>query len=119
MKNVLIILILLVSFISGCCVNGDCIEEDTTETEKFAKFLTEEGIAMAGLETCPHCIEQKEKFGSAFEHVNYHDCAIDQDWCANKGITNVPAWVFPDGNVYVGTKTIAELKELSMYYEKT
>jgi hypothetical protein len=112
--KIAIILILLVALVSGCCITGDCVD-DFSEREEFAKFLTNEGISMAGLETCPHCLEQKAEFGDAFEFVTYYDCAIERDWCSEKGISSVPAWVFPDGTVYVGSKTLDELKEMTNY----
>ena len=117
MKKILILLTLLV-FISGCCFTGDCTGE-ITETEKFAKFLTSEGISMAGLETCPHCLEQKEKFGEAFQYVDYYDCKNDMDWCSEHNIRKVPAWIFSDGTVYEGVRTLAELKEMTNYFAKT
>ncbi len=42
----------------------------------FAKCLASKQAKMYGLYWCPHCIEQKEMFGRAFQYVPYTECAI-------------------------------------------
>src|ERR1700694_373108 len=37
--------------------------------DAFARCLTERGVKMYGAWWCPHCVEQKEKFGASFEYV--------------------------------------------------
>lgn len=111
MKKLFILLGLLI-VISGC-TNSVPI----TEHDDFAKYLTSQGIAMAGTEWCPHCKAQKELFGDSFQYVDYHDCDVDSGWCVAQGVEGYPTWVFPNGQLYPGTRTIEQLKELSGYNE--
>ena len=49
----------------------------------FAKCLASKQAKMYGLYWCPHCAEQKEMFGKAFQYVPYVECAIkgsQRDW---------------------------------------
>jgi len=84
------------------------------DMENFAKYLSEQGISMAGTEWCPHCKDQKKLFGNSFQYVDYHDCELDKQWCLDHGVKAYPTWVFPDGN-YPGVKSINELKRMSGY----
>jgi hypothetical protein len=87
---------------------------ETVTNDDFAKYLTSQGVSMAGTEWCPHCKAQKQLFGDSFKYVDYHDCDLDGQWCVDHGIEGYPTWVFPDGN-YPGVKTTAQLKEMSGY----
>jgi len=111
MKKLLILLGILL-FISGC-TNG----APTTKHDDFAKYLTSEGIAMAGTEWCPHCKDQKALFGDSFQYVDYRDCDKVRDWCVAQGVEGYPTWIFPDGQLYTGIRTIEQLKSLSEYNE--
>ena len=44
--------------------------------DSFAKCLATKQAKMYGLYWCPHCIEQKEMFGEAFQYVPYVECGI-------------------------------------------
>jgi len=43
--------------------------------DSFAKCLAAHQARMYGLYWCPHCIEQKEKFGASFKYISYVECA--------------------------------------------
>jgi len=67
--------------------------------DAFAKCLAAHDAKMYGLYWCPHCIEQKEKFGDAFHYVPYVECAIkgSQEMapeCRVAGVKLFPAWQF-------------------------
>lgn len=104
----LLLIVLIVAYFMRS--NG----EPDSDVEIFAKYLSEQGISMAGTEWCSHCKAQKEMFGDAFKYVDYHDCDLDQQWCLDHGVKAYPTWVFPDGN-YPGVKSINELKSMSGY----
>jgi len=76
--------------------------------DAFAKCLTQKGITMYGLKTCPHCVEQKAMFGSSFQYVTYVECSTQQALCTSKGVTAVPAWEI-NGNIEVGVRPLADL----------
>jgi len=117
MKNWIIIgLVIIVVWVvlANTCITGNCTAE-IGENDDFAKFLTSEGISMAGTEWCPHCKEQKELFGDSFQYIDYHDCDKEMNWCVEKGVQGYPTWVFPNRELYPGTRSIDQLKELSGY----
>jgi polynucleotide 5'-kinase involved in rRNA processing len=69
--------------------------------DALARCLTERGVKMYGAYWCPHCVEQKEKFGASFEYVPYVECGIKGDLhgvsqaCKDAGIKHYPTWQFP------------------------
>ncbi len=99
--------------INNTCILGNCVE-DTTHHD-FAQYLTSEGIAMAGTDWCHYCKNQKEMFGDSFQYIDYKNCDNERSWCLDHGVQGYPTWVFPDGEIYPGVRTIAELKDLSGY----
>jgi len=86
----------------------------------LAKHLTETGAKKYGAFWCPHCYDQKQLFGKeAFAEVNYLECDSkgknpQREACMAAGIQSFPTWEI-DGKFYPGTKTLAELAELSSY----
>jgi hypothetical protein len=67
--------------------------------DSFAKCLSSKQARMYGLYWCPHCIEQKEKFGDAFRYVPYVECAIkgskeEAAECKIAGVKLFPSWQF-------------------------
>ncbi|WP_019508423.1 vitamin K epoxide reductase family protein [Pleurocapsa sp. PCC 7319] len=98
-------------------------EINTTSEEAeiaLAKHLTATGAKKYGAFWCPHCYEQKQLFGKdAFSEINYIECDNQgknpqRDVCMAAGIQSFPTWEI-DGQFYPGTKTLAELAELSKY----
>ena len=83
----------------------------------FAECLNSKGARMYGAWWCPHCAEQKELFGYAFEHVNYVECGIqgqahsENEQCKQSGIHNFPTWEFGDGSRKEGTLPLSELSQ--------
>jgi hypothetical protein len=67
----------------------------------FAKCLTAKKAKMYGLYWCPHCAEQKELFGSAFQYVQYVECGVpgtkkETEECKAAGVAHFPTWEFSD-----------------------
>ncbi len=69
--------------------------------DAFARCLTERGVKMYGAWWCPHCVEQKEKFGASFEYVPYVECGVkgnlhgQSQVCKDDNVTHFPTWQFP------------------------
>ena len=86
----------------------------------LAKHLTATGAKKYGAFWCPHCYDQKQLFGKkAFAEINYLECDPQgenpqREACLAAGIQSFPTWEI-DGKFYPGTKTLAELAELSNY----
>jgi hypothetical protein len=67
----------------------------------FARCLGDRGVKMYGAWWCPHCVEQKEKFGASFDYAPYVECGVKGDLkgqnpvCKEDGIKHFPTWQFP------------------------
>lgn len=90
----------------------------TSPYDAFAQCLTSKKVKMYGAYWCPHCQEEKESFGSAFQYVNYVECGIEgsraeQPVCKDAGVKNFPTWQFVDGTRAEGTLTLHALSEKS------
>ncbi len=75
---------------------------DSHHYDGFAKCLASKQVKMYGLYWCPHCIEQKQKFGKSFQYVPYVECAIKGSRelapeCKAAGAKNFPSWQFEAG----------------------
>lgn len=71
---------------------------DTLENsgkEKLAHCLEGKGVRIYTIASCPHCVRQKEIFGSAFSKMEHVDCSKLSSACTDAGINQVPTWVFP------------------------
>lgn len=83
--------------------------------DEFAKCVSSKGARMYGAWWCPHCAEQKELFGLAFQYVNYTECGIEgqttgmNEQCTNAGIKHFPTWQFPDGHREEGVMPLEDL----------
>jgi len=83
--------------------------------DDFARCLASKQAKMYGLYWCPHCKEQKDKFGKAFRYVPYEECAIKGSRqlapaCAAAGVKLFPSWQFGANPPKEG---VFELEELS------
>lgn len=85
----------------------------------FAKCLKDKGVVMYGAYWCPHCANQKKRFGGAgYAALNYVECDPrgvkgNPQLCLEKGIKGYPTWDFPDGTREEGEMELAELAEKS------
>jgi hypothetical protein len=68
--------------------------------DSFAKCLAGKNAKMYGLYWCPHCADQKRKFGASFRYVPYVECASEADpheltpACKVAGVREFPSWQF-------------------------
>jgi hypothetical protein len=84
--------------------------------DAFAKCLTTKQAKMYGAYWCPHCEEQKEKFGSSFQYAPYIECGIKgskgiEAVCNEAGIKRFPTWIFADGTRVEGEHELDFLSE--------
>jgi hypothetical protein len=86
----------------------------------FAKCLASKQTKMYGLYWCPHCQEQKEMFGRAFQYVPYVECAIKGSRelapaCTAAKVKLFPSWQFgenpPKEGVIPGVFPMQELSD--------
>jgi hypothetical protein len=88
----------------------------TSRLDAFAKCLTAKQAKMYGAFWCPHCEEQKEKFGSSFQYAPYVECGIKgskaiEPVCTQAGIKRFPTWIFADGTRVEGEHELEFLGE--------
>jgi hypothetical protein len=84
--------------------------------DAFARCLSSKNAHMFGAWWCPHCAEQKERFGSAFEYVAYTECSPQgqrtvNDTCKQAGVAHFPTWQFGDGSRQEGVMEFSELAQ--------
>lgn len=85
--------------------------------DAFARCLSDRGVKMYGAWWCPHCTEQKDKFGASFEYAPYVECGVkgnpkgQNPVCKDAGITHFPTWQFPPTGERV--ERVYTLEELS------
>jgi hypothetical protein len=82
----------------------------------FAQCLTDKGTKMYGAWWCPHCADQKEMFGYAFQYVNYTECSPEgqrtmNEACTKAGIKGYPTWQFADGSRVQGPQPLTVLAD--------
>jgi hypothetical protein len=88
----------------------------TSRLDAFAKCLTAKQAKMYGAYWCPHCEDQKEKFGSSFQYAPYIECGIKgskgiEPVCTQAEIKRFPTWVFADGTRVEGAHELQFLAE--------
>ena len=81
----------------------------------FAKCLSSKGVRMYGAWWCPHCADQKEAFGYAFQYVTYTECGeegkahTENAQCKQAGVKNFPTWQFADRSRNEGVLPLSDL----------
>ncbi len=111
MKKIISLLLISISIFTLAC------ERDTTY-DNFTQCLADSGTIFYGAFWCPHCQSQKELFGDSDDLLPYVECdANGKDAnpaaCTAAGVKTYPTWVFPDGNIETGTKSLKQLGEWS------
>jgi len=85
--------------------------------DALARCLADRGVKMYGAWWCPHCVEQKEKFGASFEYAPYVECGIkgqthgQSQVCKDENVQHYPTWQFPPTGERV--ERVFSLQELS------
>lgn len=84
--------------------------------DAFAQCLGDQGATFYGAFWCPHCQEQKSKFGRSEKELPYVECSLPSGQgqtqiCIDKQITSYPTWEFADGSRLTGARELSELAE--------
>jgi hypothetical protein len=82
----------------------------------FAKCVSAKGVRMYGAWWCPHCAEQKDAFGYAFQYVNYVECSPEgkrdiNEVCKQAGVKHFPTWQFADGSRTEGELPLTDISQ--------
>src|SRR5216684_4901870 len=91
-------------------------QKPVSTLDGFAQCLKAKGTRMYGAWWCPHCADQKEMFGYAFQYVNYVECSPKElrtatPECTQAGVKNFPTWQFADGSRTEGAQPLSVLSE--------
>jgi hypothetical protein len=67
--------------------------------DDFAKCVNESGATFWGAFWCPHCQNQKARFGKSAQYLPYKECSTPDgkgqtQACTDAGITTYPTWDF-------------------------
>lgn len=79
----------------------------------FAQCLTQRGMKMYGVDTCPSCQYQMSLFSNAFSYINYIRCDRQADLCVQKRIGGYPTWEDGNGNFYPGAHSLERLGQIA------
>lgn len=101
--------IVLALGVSACSAPSQPSDPETTA---LAECLTENDFSMYGADWCPHCNEQKDQFGEAFDKIDYVDCEVDEQQCQQADVQGIPMWT-DDETTVSGTQSLERLAELS------
>ncbi|MBV8475709.1 MAG: hypothetical protein JO249_11185 [Acidobacteria bacterium] len=88
-------------FLAACSLLGMILYRQRHRYDNFAKCLSARHVLMYGAYWCPHCADQKEKFGASFQYAPYIECGLpgnrrgEQQTCKDAGIQHFPTWQFP------------------------
>jgi uncharacterized membrane protein/glutaredoxin len=89
----------------------------------LAEHLSKTDAKFYGASWCPHCNEQKKKFGSSVKRIPYVECspggqqAPSAPICKEKNITSYPTWII-NGQRYTGIQELDTLAQASKYEYK-
>ena len=92
------------------------VKPGPSNLEPFAQCLGEKGATFYGAFWCPHCQRQKALFGSASKSLPYVEWSLPDgktqtQICIDKEIKSYPTWIFADGSVLTGERTLQELAD--------
>ena len=97
--------------------NNSAGENAPSPFDDFAQCLTDASVSMYGAWWCPHCKNQKDLFGSAFDSIDYIECSTAartmNQTCKDAGIQGYPTWVFGDDSRLSGEQTLETLAQKS------
>ncbi len=89
----------------------------------LAEHLSKSDAKFYGASWCPHCADQKKKFGSSVKRIPYVECspggqqAPSAPICKEKNITSYPTWII-NGQRYTGIQELDALAQASKYEYK-
>lgn len=113
MKKLLLVAFLLVSILLVWCAKQDdqsgSSGYSTAQIDQLAQCLAEKNIIMYGTDRCPHCQNQKKKFGDAFEKITFIDCDDSRIQCQAAGVQGFPTWITPDWQKYAWGQSLESL----------
>ncbi|MEI6426815.1 MAG: vitamin K epoxide reductase family protein [Pseudanabaena sp. ELA607] len=118
-SGAIVALIVITGAVGVYGVQQRLIIQGSSFAGRLATHLKETDARMYGAYWCPHCQDQKKKFGDAAKLVPYVECDPKgpdpkPELCRSKGVTGFPTWEI-GGKMYPGDRSLPELADLSNY----
>ena len=117
-KGMLVFWIILIAIVVIGVGSNVFVKKVPGKLDSFARCLKDTGTIFYGAFWCPHCQATKALFGRSAKLLPYVECSTPNGQaqlqiCIDKKITGYPTWVFPDGSILTGERTLAELSTAS------
>jgi disulfide bond formation protein DsbB len=111
-----ILILLFISSILGIYVYVQGMPPPAHKYDTLAQCIDHTSTTFYGAFWCPHCAEQKTKFGTGAQYLPYIECSLPSgsgqtQVCIDNNVKNYPTWVFPDGSRLVGVQTPSTLSQ--------
>ncbi len=115
----LVALVVITGAVGVYAVQQRMIVQSSSFAGRLAIHLTNTDAKMYGAYWCPHCQDQKKKFGDAAKLIPYVECDpkgpdAKPELCRSKGVTGFPTWEI-GGKMYPGDRSLSDLADLSNY----
>lgn len=94
---------------------GDAPKAEDPQIRALAVHIAKSGAKMYGAFWCPHCKEQKARFGASADRLPYVECspngqnAPQSSECASMGIQSYPTWIINGKRI----EEVLDLKKLA------
>lgn len=116
MKKLLVVIMLVVAVVvAGCSKTAESVDDSgytPEQVQALAQCLTDKWITMYGTTRCPHCQNQKKRFGDSADLITFIDCDESRIQCQAAGVQWFPTWITPDGQKYSWDQPLASLAEI-------
>ena len=115
-KGVLIFWLVVLALIIAGVGTSLTLNSGPGKLDGFAQCIKDSGTIYYGAFWCPHCQATNKMFGKSKALLPYVECSTPDGQsqtqiCKDKGINGYPTWVFPDGSVLTGERTLQELAD--------
>lgn len=113
-QKIALLILLGISALLGLYVYTQGLPPPAHLYDELAQCISHTSTTFYGAFWCPHCAEQKTKFGTGAQYLPYVECSLPSgsgqtQVCIDNSIKNYPTWVFSDGSRVVGVQTPAQL----------
>lgn len=115
LRRKIVIAVVITAAFAGAFYLG--LRKRNSRYDAFAQCTKARGARMYGAYWCPHCAEQEDAFGSAFQYVNYVECGVKGDVhaqseaCKLAEVKHYPTWEFADRSRFEGKQSFQFLSE--------
>jgi len=107
--SVIIIVVALVLLVLGLWYFSAAVPSPYANLPQFASCIANSKATMYGAYWCPHCQNEKARFGTSFKFVPYVECTQEVAKCTAANVTVYPTWIFGDGHRVEGDLPLEQL----------